>query len=70
MTALQANQLVDLRVKQIAKFYAGRLGGLVSFAVKSGAISNSFGRGVDQSRVQRYNCAYEPRIGRSRPGSD
>jgi hypothetical protein len=35
-----------------------------------GAISNSFGRGVDQSRVQRYNCAYEPRIGRSRPGSD
>src|ERR1700704_1778462 len=28
------------------------------------------GHGVDQSRVQRYNCAYEPRIGRSRPGSE
>ena len=67
---LQANQLVDLRANKSQNFTQAVWADWCHLQLNRGAISNSFGRGVDQSRVQRYNCAYEPRIGRSRPGSD
>src|SRR3979490_150190 len=56
-----ANRLIGDRMRTRVVFHLN---------AKSDPIGKWVGRGVDQSRVQRYNCAYEPRIGRSRPGSD